>query len=412
MDDTSVDASFVCVFYDAEHEDETIFDFLRARFEGAAILGGTSCNGVMNQDGLSGPGSIGLLVLEDPDGNYGTAAGRLQGDAADCAERVLHAALEAADCSGELPELVWIYQAPGQEEAVIEGLRRVVGDRCPIIGGSSADNDVSGQWRQMGPEGALCDGLVVGVLFSSGGIGYAFQGGYEPSGESGIVTQSRGRRIISIDGEPAAQVYNRWIGGLLEEKLNNGGNVLADTTMHPVGVDAGKIEGVTSYRLIHPEKILPDGVLSTFASIEEGTRLYSMKGERARLITRAGKVASAAAAMLPGGKDNLAGGLVVYCGAIEGEALNAASVRSSVARRLGVDIGALAPVDRHVDGIVDMVLDATGNANAPLTTERLFGWLKWFLAALLKAVERAHTALDQVLAKVKFWGVGRSDSNE
>jgi hypothetical protein len=49
-------------------------------------------------------------------------------------------------------------------------------------------------------------------------------------------------------------------------------------------------------------------------------------------------------------------------------------VRSSVARRLGVDIGALAPADRHVDGVVDMVLDATGNCRAPLTAERLFGW--------------------------------------
>lgn len=65
---------------------------------------------------------------------------------------------------------------------------------------------------------------------------------------------------------------------------------------------------------------------------------------------------------------------VVQTSAIEGEALNVASVRSSVARRLGVDIGALAQVDRHVEGIVDMVLDATGNAAAPLTTERMFGW--------------------------------------
>lgn len=59
---------------------------------------------------------------------------------------------------------------------------------------------------------------------------------------------------------------------------------------------------------------------------------------------------------------------------IEGERLDAASVRSSIARRLGVDIGALAPVDRHVDGVVDMVLDATSNMAAPLTRERLFGW--------------------------------------
>ena len=65
---------------------------------------------------------------------------------------------------------------------------------------------------------------------------------------------------------------------------------------------------------------------------------------------------------------------VIKTSEIEGEQLNVESVRSSVARRLGVDIGALAPVDRHVDGVVDMVLDATANCNAPVTRGRLLGW--------------------------------------
>ena len=59
---------------------------------------------------------------------------------------------------------------------------------------------------------------------------------------------------------------------------------------------------------------------------------------------------------------------------IEGEILSPESVRSSIARRLGVDIGALAPADRHVDGVVDMVLDATQQHATALTTQRLFGW--------------------------------------
>ena len=65
---------------------------------------------------------------------------------------------------------------------------------------------------------------------------------------------------------------------------------------------------------------------------------------------------------------------VIKTSEIEGEQLNVESVRSSIARRLGVDIGALAPVDRHVEGVVEMVLDATANCNAPVTRERLFGW--------------------------------------
>jgi Fic family protein len=65
---------------------------------------------------------------------------------------------------------------------------------------------------------------------------------------------------------------------------------------------------------------------------------------------------------------------VVKTSEIEGEHLNVESVRSSIARRLGVDIGALAPVDRHVEGVVDMVLDATAKCSTPVTRDRLFGW--------------------------------------
>lgn len=65
---------------------------------------------------------------------------------------------------------------------------------------------------------------------------------------------------------------------------------------------------------------------------------------------------------------------VVKTSEIEGEVLSVQSVRSSIARRMGVDIGAVAPVDRHVEGVVEMVLDATTRASASLTAERLFGW--------------------------------------
>lgn len=59
---------------------------------------------------------------------------------------------------------------------------------------------------------------------------------------------------------------------------------------------------------------------------------------------------------------------------IEGEKLERDQVRSSIARRLGMDIGGLVPADRDVEGVVEMMLDATGNYDQPLTEERLFAW--------------------------------------
>lgn len=59
---------------------------------------------------------------------------------------------------------------------------------------------------------------------------------------------------------------------------------------------------------------------------------------------------------------------------IEGELLNPDQVRSSIARRLGMNIAGLVPSDRDVDGVVEMMLDATQNFSQTITKERLFGW--------------------------------------
>ena len=59
---------------------------------------------------------------------------------------------------------------------------------------------------------------------------------------------------------------------------------------------------------------------------------------------------------------------------IEGEILDPAQVRSSIARRLGMDIAGLISSDRNVDGVVEMMLDATQQFDKPLTSDRLYGW--------------------------------------
>ena len=83
---------------------------------------------------------------------------------------------------------------------------------------------------------------------------------------------------------------------------------------------------------------------------------------------------------------------------IEGEILGRDQVRSSIARHLGIDIGALAQADRNVDGVVEMILDATQNHNQPLTRERLFNW-----HSLL------FPANEQKISKIKL-GAWRDDS--
>jgi Fic family protein len=59
---------------------------------------------------------------------------------------------------------------------------------------------------------------------------------------------------------------------------------------------------------------------------------------------------------------------------IEGEILNVDQVRSSVARHLGIEIEGLPEADRYIDGVVQVMIDATQNYMQPLTAERFFNW--------------------------------------
>jgi len=316
-----VTAHFVISFFGCDHDAGKVHDFIGKRCRGAVFVGGTSNTGLMTDRALWGTDAIGLFVMDDPDGQYGVAIEPIGDDPSAAAEKALHAALENATCPGELPSLIFVYQAPGGEEDVIDGFRKVVGDGCPILGGSSADDDTSGRWRQMANTGALTDGIAVAVLFPSGNIGTVFTGGFEPAGPNGIVTRvvpdrhgkARSHEVAEIDGRPAAAVYDEWSNNILGDKAAVGGNVFEETSGHPFGVEAGAIDGITNFILVHPVKATPEGCMITFAAVQEGARIHIMRGARKRLAQRAGHAAADAVERLPDGPASLAGALLVFC---------------------------------------------------------------------------------------------------
>jgi Fic family protein len=77
---------------------------------------------------------------------------------------------------------------------------------------------------------------------------------------------------------------------------------------------------------------------------------------------------------------------------IEGELLNYEQVRSSIARRLGINTAGLVPTSRNIEGIVEMMLDATQRYEQPLTEERLFGWHNALFPSGYSGVYKIDTA--------------------
>lgn len=304
---------FVAVHFGAGRPCEALRDSCSRQLGAAALHGGSSCLGVMTQTGVnieSGAG-VAVLAIWDEQGSYGSASVELGPDPESAARKAAKQALHAAKRDGEVPEMVWLTVAPGREEAVLAGLRGVVGPETLIVGGSSADNEVTGDWAQFGPETSHSDGLVVSVLFPSSPVASFYQRGYTPTGDSGKVTRIKGRRLYEIDGQPAAAIYSRWTDGAVQMAEDEPISILADATLWPLGRVTRHVAGVPFHLLAHPARTYPDGSMELFADLLEGDQIWQMQGSADRLVARAGRIA--AQARNDAGND-IAAAFVIYCG--------------------------------------------------------------------------------------------------
>jgi len=297
------------------HDNEAVVRQLRTLAPGVLIHGGTSCLGVMTEAGFhtkDGKG-IGILGIYDPDGSYGVGICDTGTDPAGAAKSALDLALDQANRPGEVPLVILIANHPGQEDLVVRAIEEHIGVNVPIIGGTSADNDMSGQWQQFGNDIVSRQAVSVAVLFPSADIGYSFHSGYEPTDCRGRVTRAEGRILKEIDYRPAAQVYNEWTDGLIADVLPRGGSLVPTATFTPVGNQVGEIGGIAYYRLSYPVEVVQDQALLLFTDVQEGTELVLMKGTQDSLATRAGRVAAAALDNAPFKLEKAQGALVLFC---------------------------------------------------------------------------------------------------
>ncbi|WP_291069501.1 FIST N-terminal domain-containing protein [Hyphomonas sp.] len=338
--DRSDEPDLLFVFASCTHNIGAIRQLVSSRLPDAQIHGGTSCRGSMNEERveLSGGFALSALAVWDPDGAYGSSA-RACGDNPKLAARqALLSALEQAGRPGEVPDLVWLTAAPGQEELAVEAIKEVVGDRALIVGGSSADNDISGQWCQFTREAQFCEGLAVTAMFITGAVSSVFQCGYASAGRSGRVTKSDKRRLYEIDHRPAGDVYFDW-SDRPAPHLTNGDDpkgLLPDSTLIPLGKVSGDLASVPFHLLLHPAAVHADGSLDLFADVQEGDEVFLMQGTKQSIVARAGRLACLARADLQSKGAQCSCALIVFCGgcmlAVEEEM---ETVRRSIADTLG-----------------------------------------------------------------------------
>ena len=307
--------NFVIAHYSCDTQPVEVINVVNARSANTRLHGGTSCLGVISERGFhSEQGSgLGLMGFFDPGGAYGVAAAEIGDNPLEAAKQAVMHALDDADRPGEVPAIIYMTAAPGFEELLIEGIAEIVGQDVPISGGSSADNSVSGEWHQIANHQHYKNAVVVSVMFPSNEVLFGFLSGYEPTDKKGIVTKAENRLLMEIDHKPAAEIYNSWSEHKFDDVMKEGGNILSQCTMYPLGRVVGEVGGVPYFRLSHPDNITADKYITLFSEVSEGDEVFLMQGTQDSLVSRAGRVASSALNTFATEQTDIAGALVVYC---------------------------------------------------------------------------------------------------
>lgn len=251
---------------------------LSAALPGVPFIGVTICQGLGTDRGLAASG-VSALWLAGANVSFQvstTRGGLVQRWAAKPAGTQRFALLHAT---------------PGDEEDLLEQLSPVLGSDTAFIGGTAADDDLSGKWGVFASGGYTASkGAVLAVVDWPGRVAASMQSTAMVTPQRGVVTKASGRTIFEIDGKPAAEVYNKWVGGSLSRALRDGGNILNETSLQPLGVYRQE-RGIGSYVLIHPETIVAgSGALTAFKRVAVNEEVWLMKASRAGLIGRPASV--------------------------------------------------------------------------------------------------------------------------
>jgi hypothetical protein len=289
---------------------------LQTAWPRARLHAATSCLGSMTDAAVAmGPGSgVGLLAISDPTGDYGVAAGPLDGDAHETGRRLARFALERAGRAGEVPAIALVCATPGDEERFLLGVRAGVGGDAAIVGGSAADNAIAGDWRILAEGRAIADAAIVSVLFPSVPVSMAFESGYAPGERRGVITRCDGRRILEIDGQPAADIYALWTDGAIARPASGSVNVLMASALMPLGRKAATLGEMPFYVLSHPETVAADGSMTVFTEMAQGDEVVLMRGTASTLVERSGGVVRTACLVADIDPARLSAMALYYCG--------------------------------------------------------------------------------------------------
>ena len=280
---------------------------LGALLPGVPFVGVTSCKSVIGSGKLlRGPIAATALWLCGDDVKAAVVSQAVTAAEPVMGRTLVQAALGAL---GGTPSFALFHATPGVEEPLLRGIAADLQATIPLLGGSAADDDLSGRWSVFTQDARLTSGAALALVKWPGKVAAPWVSGAMSTDLQGVVTRASGRTIYEIDGEPAALVYDRWTGGALGASLLKGDLILSKTTMTPLGVQ--RASGIT---LVHPERVvLPSKGIATFAEVGQGETVMMVRSTAMGMKARPANTVARAMGELGLAPSGLKGVLLVYC---------------------------------------------------------------------------------------------------
>jgi hypothetical protein len=315
-----VEPGLVMLAATVDHDAALVDQAVRRELPNARVHGATSSLGVLGQNGvvMGAGGGVGVMLFgSEGDGVHFAVGSSTLEDGAHEGGRRAAEILARRGPEGQKPRVLFVAATPGDEEEVLAGIGEVL-PGVPIFGGSAADHAIEGAWSVFTTQGAVKMAVSLAGIYGDVKIGSAFDGPYEPTEKRETVTQAKGRSIATLGGRPAAQVLHEWIGDGIAEQVRDGGNLLLQTALSPVGIAHKNAKGDSYYLLLHPAHAHAAGGVDLFARAPEGATLCLMRGSEESLIgimDRLVDEALASSGMTPA---DARGAFLIYCAGCAG----------------------------------------------------------------------------------------------
>lgn len=306
-----------------DHEAEAVYAALRRELPGVRVHGFTSSLGVLGRGGggaIMGPsGAVGVMLFASAgQARFSVGSASLDGGGRVAGRRAAEELAAAAPGAGS-PRILLLASTPGQEEEVLAGIAEVFPGTA-VYGGSAADHAIAGGWSIFTERGPRGDGVTLAALFGDVKVGAAFGAPYEPTPVRAVVTEAEGRSLLRLDGEPAASVLLRWVGDSIADEVREGGNLLVQTALRPLGMPV-EIQGEGGghfHRLIHPAFARSTGAVDLFAVPRPGESLCLMSGTPDSLVAIVEPLIERALAASDMKAGDARGALLIYCAGCAG----------------------------------------------------------------------------------------------